>query len=247
LAFPGEYENPVSFLWMYDSILTHFSMSNQIVIAINSYDSVKNILNVTLQTGSSSRLGNAIYYSMQINPNVDAVLPPKGFRVMQQISELSNALLQSAPVEAARNSFIAQSIRAFANDKLFQSHSFEFNSGTMTFPVGLSFLLPVFVLSLVREKENKILVMMKMHGLSTFAYYVTQYLHFFAIQSVCSLVFVLSGLAFQLPFFTQTDPGVYIVTLLIWANTLIALAFILSLFFRKTRTAIGKFSYLCAN
>lgn len=219
---------------------------HHIVIEINSYDAATNSLKVTLQTGFARRLNTSVSYSVFINPNPAIALPPKGFRILHQISQLSNALLASASAIAAQSSRIAQAVRAFPQNRLWNLASSPVDIGVelgkTTFPFGLSFLLPVFVLTLVREKEDRILIMMKMHGLSTFTYYLAHYLHFFFLQAVCSLVFILSGVIFRLKFFTETDPGVYIIALLVWANTMIALAFVLSLIFNKSRFSLSRFT-----
>jgi hypothetical protein len=172
-------------------------------------------------------------------------MPSKGFRWMQQISQFSNALLRSASsTSSIRNSQISQSIRAFAQEKVWytgESVVFENMIGKMVYPLGLSFLLPMFVLTLVREKEDKILIMMKMHGLSTVKYYLAHYLHFMILQIACSIVFIVTAVGFQLKFFVETSPAVYLPAFLGWANAMVALSFLLSVFFNRVRLAMGKF------
>jgi hypothetical protein len=135
--------------------------------------------------------------------------------------------------------------------------------GKTTFPFGLSFLLPIFVLTLVKEKEDRILVMMRMNGLSATIYFIAHYFHFLILQVVCSLVFIIIGALFKvsgnmfsgihlhmpksvptflpkLKFFTMTQPAVYLILLLLWANMMIALSFLLSIFFSKSRFALCK-------
>jgi hypothetical protein len=43
--------------------------------------------------------------------------------------------------------------------------------GRILYPFGVSFLLPIFVITLVKEKEDRILVMMRMVSFRTFSRY----------------------------------------------------------------------------
>ncbi|RKP06539.1 P-loop containing nucleoside triphosphate hydrolase protein, partial [Thamnocephalis sphaerospora] len=110
--------------------------------------------------------------------------------------------------------------------------------GRVLFPFGISFLLPIFVIMLVREKEDRIYVMMSMSGMKPRNYYMAHILHFLALQLIASVVFIITGVAFQMQLFTLTDPAVYIILLLIWAFAQITLAFFLACFFSKSRTAL---------
>ncbi len=112
--------------------------------------------------------------------------------------------------------------------------------GKTTFPFAISFLLPMFVLILVKEKEDRVLIMMRMHGLSTFQYYFTHYAVFMVLQILESCVFMITGAIFSMKFFTQTDAGVYIVLLLLWANVLIGISFFASVIYSKSRFALSK-------
>jgi hypothetical protein len=71
-------------------------------------------------------------------------------------------------------------------------------------------------------------------------YYLTHFLHFLVLQLASSTVFVITGICFDMELFTKTDPGVYIILLLIWSLTQITLAFFLSCFFSKSRTALSE-------
>lgn len=46
--------------------------------------------------------------------------------------------------------------------------------GGILFPFGVSFLLPIFVVALVKEKEERIFVMMRINGLHLGTYYASQ-------------------------------------------------------------------------
>jgi len=51
-------------------------------------------------------------------------------------------------------------------------------------------------------------------------------------------MFILAGVAFQMPFFTKVQPAVFLLLFFFWGHVQIALAFFLSCFFSKSRTAL---------
>lgn len=199
---------------------------------------------MTLQAGRVTRLQTALtvqyaildFLGLGTNPTV--VDPPLGFKWLYQITQMANALMGTNDGQPS----ILHGFRAMPQTVLwdYTPPPVDFGNllGKSTFPFGLSFLLPIFVLTLVKEKEDRILIMMRMHGLSTFTYYLAHYIHFFLLQIICSVVFVIAGALFKLKFFTETDPGVYIVLLLLWANMMVAISFLLSLAFSKSRFAL---------
>ncbi|KAK9688180.1 hypothetical protein K7432_014492, partial [Basidiobolus ranarum] len=180
----------------------------------------------TLQTGTNKRISKAV-----------STYPKRGLRNIALQSKLSNAFLKSSPQGA--DAMISHGFRVMP-----QLISTEINVpigsliGGILYPFGISFLIPIFVLILVKEKEDRILVMMRMNGLSPRAYYLAHYVHFYILHIISSIVFVITGVGFQMSIFTATSPFVYIFLLFIWGHAQIALAFLLSAFFGKTRTAL---------
>ncbi|ORX91953.1 hypothetical protein K493DRAFT_409054 [Basidiobolus meristosporus CBS 931.73] len=180
----------------------------------------------TLQIGSDKRINNAV-----------STYPRRGLRNMALQTQLSTAFLKNSP--KGSNATISHGFRVMP-----QLISTEIDIpidsfiGGILYPFGVSFLIPIFVLILVKEKEDRILVMMRMNGLSPLAYYIAHYIHFYILHTISSIVFVISGVAFGMSIFTQTHPFVYIFLLFIWGHAQIAIAFFLSSFFGKTRTAL---------
>ncbi|OZJ06092.1 hypothetical protein BZG36_01131 [Bifiguratus adelaidae] len=183
--------------------------------------------NYTLQYGTDSRLANA------------ASFPSRGFRQMVQQSMLSNAFMRASNASALANATITHGYRVMPD-----YYSSQVNipiatlAGRVLYPFGVSFLLPIFVIILVREKEERILVMMKMNGLKVRTYYMTHYLHFYSLHVLSTLVFIIAGFACQMELFTRTQPGVYLLLFFIWGFTQNALAFFFAAFFNKNRTAL---------
>ncbi|ORX90745.1 hypothetical protein K493DRAFT_265395 [Basidiobolus meristosporus CBS 931.73] len=180
----------------------------------------------TLQIGKNSRINKAV-----------KTYPKRGLRNMALQTKLSTAFLQSTASGA--NARISHGFRVMP--QLLNSQiDIPVGSliGGILYPFGISFLLPIFVIILVKEKEDRILVMMRMNGLSPRAYYTAHYAHFYSLHTISCIIFVVTGVGFRMSIFTQTQPFVYIFLLFMWGHAQIALAFLLSAFFGKTRTAL---------
>ncbi|KAG0053436.1 hypothetical protein BGZ89_002912 [Linnemannia elongata] len=194
-------------------------------LIFNAIDAVARKFDYTLQIGTDIRLAQAANY------------PNRGLRLMQQHTALSNAILKtSATANATR---ITHGFRGMP--QLFSSKAeipIASMVGRILYPFGVSFLLPIFVITLVKEKEDRILVMMRMSGLKSITYYIAHYIHFYILHVISSIMFVIAGIAFRMPFFTKIEAGVFILLFFLWGHVQIALAFFLSCFFSKSRTAL---------
>ncbi|KAF9914359.1 hypothetical protein BX616_008450 [Lobosporangium transversale] len=194
-------------------------------VVFNTIDTTARKFGYTLQIGKDIRLSQAANY------------PDRGFRLMQQHTSLTAAILKSSPTANATK--ITHGFRGMP--QLFTTKAeipIASLVGRILYPFGVSFLLPIFVITLVKEKEDRILVMMKMSGLKSITYYVAHYIHFYILHILSSLMFIIAGIAFRMPFFTKVDPGVFILLFFFWGHVQIALAFFLSCFFSKSRTAL---------
>ncbi|KAK9764912.1 hypothetical protein K7432_007176 [Basidiobolus ranarum] len=180
----------------------------------------------TMQIGMDTRVNSAV-----------STYPKRGIRNIALQAKLSTAFLKSSP--KGSNATISHGFRVMPQ-LLSTEIDIPIDSfiGGILYPFGVSFLIPIFVIILVKEKEDRILVMMRMNGLSPRAYYIAHYVHFYILHVVSSIVFVISGVAFGMGIFTQTHPFVYIFLLFMWGHAQIAIAFLLSSFFGKTRTAL---------
>ncbi|GMH40482.1 hypothetical protein BSKO_08386 [Bryopsis sp. KO-2023] len=107
----------------------------------------------------------------------------------------------------------------------------------------MQLLLPSMLVQLVYEKENRLRIMMKMHGLGDLAYWLVNYLYYLTIYSVYMIVFLIIGSLVDLAIFTRNDYSVMIIFFFLFGNVQIAFAFVLSTFFRGSRTSTV-FSFL---
>ena len=110
--------------------------------------------------------------------------------------------------------------------------------GASLYPIALSLLLPVFMYSVVLEKEEKLQDFMKMNGMKIANYWVVGFCFNFAIYATTVIIFMLFGVVVvNLQFFTQTSPLLMAILLTGWGICQISLAFFIQVFISKARTA----------
>ncbi|KAJ6339954.1 hypothetical protein OIU77_007827 [Salix suchowensis] len=116
--------------------------------------------------------------------------------------------------------------------------------GTLFFTWVVIQLFPVVLTALVYEKQQKLRIMMKMHGLGDGPYWMISYMYFLVICALYMVVFVAFGSLVGLKFFTLNDYSIQLVFYFIFINLQISLAFLVSAFFSnvKTATVVG---YIC--
>ena len=115
--------------------------------------------------------------------------------------------------------------------------------GPLFFTWVVQMLLPIFLMQLVYEKEHRLRMMMKMHGLGDGAYWLVTYAWFALLYVVYMAVFVAFGSAIGLTMFTSNSLGAQAVLYLLFGHNMIAFAFLLSCFFSSSKTATV-FAYL---
>ena len=80
-------------------------------------------------------------------------------------------------------------------------------TGSTLFPFSLSLLLPIFMYIIVHEKEEKLIMMMRMNGLRMSNYWLVNYIFMVSFSLITYAVFYIAGYwVFELNFFTDTDP-----------------------------------------
>ena len=79
-------------------------------------------------------------------------------------------------------------------------------TGSILFPFSLSLLLPIFMYIIVHEKEEKLIMMMRMNGLRMSNYWLVNYIFMVSFSLITYAVFYIAGYwVFELNFFTDTD------------------------------------------
>ncbi|KAI8032084.1 ABC transporter A family member 6 [Camellia lanceoleosa] len=95
----------------------------------------------------------------------------------------------------------------------------------------------VILTSLVYEKQQKLRIMMKMHGLGDDPYWMITYAYFLVIYLAYMLCFVLFGSVIGLKFFTLNDYSIQFMFYFIYINLQISLAFLVASIFANVKTA----------
>lgn len=129
--------------------------------------------------------------------------------------------------------------------KPFTKLRLEFSSflSVLLFTWVIQLFLPIMLVQLVDEKENRLRIMMKMHGLGDAAYWIVNYLYYLVLYILYIAVFIAIGSAVDLGIFRLTDYSIQIVFYFLFGNLQIAFAFMLSSLFRSSMTAMV-FSFL---
>ncbi|CAL9173890.1 unnamed protein product [Musa hybrid cultivar] len=109
--------------------------------------------------------------------------------------------------------------------------------GALFFTWIIELLFPVILTYLVYERQQKLKIMMKMHGLKDGPYWLISYVYFFSLSSLYMICFVIFGSLIGLKFFRLNDYSVQIVFYFFYINLQIAMAFLASTFFSSVKTA----------
>ncbi|KAG6753016.1 hypothetical protein POTOM_043060 [Populus tomentosa] len=163
-------------------------------------------------------------------------------RLPRAVNLVSNAYLQSFVGSGAKMilDFVKEMPKTSTKLKL----DIASLLGTLFFTWVVIQLFPVVLTALVYEKQQKLRIMMKMHGLGDGPYWMISYMYFLAISALYMFVFVAFGSLVGLKFFTLNDYFIQFVFYFLYINLQISLAFLVSAFFSnvKTATVVG---YIC--
>ncbi|XP_076893261.1 ABC transporter A family member 7-like [Bidens hawaiensis] len=156
-------------------------------------------------------------------------------RVPRSINLVSNAFLQllMGPSTQMLFDFVKEMPKPETEIRL------DFSSllGPLFFTWVILQLFPIVLTGLVYEKQQKLRIMMKMHGLGDGPYWIISYAYFLAISLFYMFCFVVFGSAVGLKFFTLNDYSVQFVFYFIYINLQISLAFLVAAIFSNVKTA----------
>lgn len=144
-------------------------------------------------------------------------LPSAGIRLLTQQTQLDNGILRNSNITLLGNAQITQGLRLLPQ---YTTTAILVSVGGLVgqvlYPFGVSFLLPIFAIILVQEKEQRMLVMMKMNGMKEWAYYLSHYVVFYILYCISSIIFYISGYVAKLTMFTLTDVSVLALLFFLW-------------------------------
>ena len=108
----------------------------------------------------------------------------------------------------------------------------------LIYPLGLSLLFPVFLYSIVLEKEERLVQMMKMNGLKIRYYWLTFFVFNLMLCVITNLIFYLVGtFVLGTPFFVKTSKVLLLIVSLGWSLAQIGMAAFFQTFLNKSRSA----------
>jgi hypothetical protein len=112
------------------------------------------------------------------------------------------------------------------------------------FPLFLSLCLPVFLYTIVLEKEQRLIENMKINGLNMLNYWKVNFIfNFLMYLSVMTVYLTFGKFLSSLTFFTETDITILILTNVGWGLCQISIAFTLASFLNDSQTA-SMFGYI---
>ncbi|WCJ35970.1 ABC transporter A family member 7 [Euphorbia peplus] len=114
---------------------------------------------------------------------------------------------------------------------------FSYLLGPLFFTWVILLLFPVVLTALVYEKQQKLRIMMKMHGLGDGPYIIISYAYFLAISLLYVIVLVIFGSILGLTIFKLNDYSLQFVFYFMYINLQIAVSFLLAAMFSHVKTA----------
>ncbi|KAL9155879.1 hypothetical protein ABFS82_09G035500 [Erythranthe guttata] len=195
---------------------------NEILAAYDFVNSNDNLFNVTVWYNSTYK-------------NDKGSQPISLTRLPRSINLVSNAYLQLLLGPTARMVF--EFVKEMPKPETKLRLDFSSLLGPLFYTWVIVQLFPVTLTYLVYEKEHRLRIMMKMHGLGDGPYWMISYAYFLAISSVYMLCFVIFGSAIGLNFFRLNDYSIQFVFYFLYINLQICLAFLVADWFSSVKTA----------
>lgn len=207
-----------------DELYKGYQEGNEVIAAYDLLNSNDKNLDVVISYNSTFNGGTTLYNS-----------GPRISRVTRSINVISNAFLQFSRGNDVKVLFeyVKEMPKADTKIKLDVSSVL----GTLFFVWILVLPFPIIMTYLVYEKQKKLKIMMKMHGLGDGPYWMISYAYFLLLSSIYMLCFVIFGSFTGLKFFRLNDYGIQFAFYFVYINLQISLAFIISLYFSDVKTA----------
>ncbi|ORX81188.1 hypothetical protein BCR32DRAFT_232892 [Anaeromyces robustus] len=207
---------------------------------INSIEEDKLKYDILIAVGQNQKLDRIYSYGTNgydVIPYMS--YPGKGKRLLYFLTEFDSSWLRRL---TNNSSSISQGFRSFPERIINNEIGIDINVpsiiGAILYPWGVSFLIPIFVMSLVKEKEERYLVMMNMNGMKSSTYYIFTYLTDLILSILSMTCFIIAGKLCNMAMFTKTSLIVLAFEFFIWANVQVILSFVLSFFFKRNSTAL---------
>ncbi|OAP05022.1 ATH5 [Arabidopsis thaliana] len=159
----------------------------------------------------------------------------KYVRVLRSVNMVSNAYLQFLRGPGTKILF------DFVKEMPKQETRLRMDMASLIGPIFFTWvillLFPVILTSLVYEKQQRLRIIMKMHGLGDAPYWMISYAYFLAISTLYIVCLMIFGSAIGLKFFRFNDYTIQFIFYFLCINLQISIAFLVSSAFSKAVTA----------
>ncbi|KAG7613831.1 P-loop containing nucleoside triphosphate hydrolase [Arabidopsis suecica] len=197
-------------------------MPNEIVAAYDLMSTDRKNFNVT------------IWYNSTYNDEFATGQALKLVRVPRSINLISNAYLKFLKGPGTRILF--EFLKEVPKEETKMNQDIASLLGPLFFTWVVLLLFPVILTSLVYEKQERLRIIMKMHGLGDGPYWMISYAYFLTISMLYVISLVGFGSAIGLKYFRRNDYSIQFVFYFIYSNLQISLAFLVSSIFSKVKT-----------
>ncbi|KAK8930484.1 ABC transporter A family member 7 [Platanthera zijinensis] len=174
-----------------------------------------------------------IWYNSTYENNT-GFMPEALLRVPRSVNMVSNAYLNFLKGNGTRMQL--EFVKEMPKPETTVSIDFSSILGALFFTWVLQLLFPVILTYLVYEKQQRLKLMMKMHGLKDGPYWFISYAYFFALSSAYTICFVIFGSLIGLKFFRLNEYSLQFVFYFIYINLQIAMAFLVASLFSDVKT-----------
>jgi len=111
-------------------------------------------------------------------------------------------------------------------------------AGSTFYPMAISLLMPLFMYSIVIEKERKLIEIMKINGLKMFNYWMSNLIFNYTLYTITMIVFIIVGcIVLKLTIFIETHWLLLLLTFVSWGFCQVGLAFFFQAFINNARSA----------
>ncbi|CAN6814974.1 unnamed protein product [Brassica oleracea] len=186
------------------------------------------------QNTNGNRLNVNVWYNSTYKNNT-VIRPMALIRVPRLVNLASNAYLEF--LKGSQTKILFEYIKEMPKPETKLTLDITSLIGPLFFTWVILLLFPVILTTLVHEKQQRLRIMMKMHGLGDAPYWIVSYTYFVLVSILYMLCFAVFGSAIGLNFFRLNDYSIQLVFFLISINLQISVAFLVSAMFSDVKTA----------
>ncbi|CAN8278116.1 unnamed protein product [Cochlearia groenlandica] len=186
------------------------------------------------QNTNRNNLNVNVWYNSTYK-NDTLVRPMAIIRVPRLVNMATNAYLEF--LRGSKTKILFEFVKEMPKPETKLSLDIASLIGPLFFTWVILLLFPVILTTLVYEKQQRLRIMMKMHGLGDVPYWLVSYTYFLLISILYMFCFAVFGKAIGLNFFRLNDYSIQLVFFLICINLQISIAFLASSMFSDVKTA----------